>query len=419
MALIIIKFERRFLLPLIAASAILCLIAGWHFAKWNFANVISMHADTKDIADLAVSMAPGDPQTHYAAAVIYEKTFDNDDLTRSLKEYEIVAALSPNNYFSWLALGRARGQNGDTAGAGSAYLRALDLAPNYAVVQWAYGNALIRAGHIDEGFLQMGLAADAKSEYVNPSVVTAMTFFDGDAERTRKALGSTPAVNAGMAAFELSNKNYDKASTAWDMIPANEKRTNFRDLGETLISRFVVAKQFRLAARVAKDIWDGEGPSPEAVFNGGFESPIKLRDARLFDWQIGPGAEPQIGLNEEQKHSGGYSLFMKFNTMQSADFRSFSQMVAVEPGKSYSLDGFYRADLKGALVWEIADAGGGKSLAKSTSVNGSADWTEFRVNFMVPGDSDGIVIRLARDGCVTQICPISGKVWFDDLRLSR
>lgn len=419
MALVIIKFERKFLRPMIAASVVLCLIGGWYFAKWNFANAVSMRADTREIADLGVEMAPGDPQTHFAAAVVYEKTFDPGDLTRSLNEYETVAALSPNNYISWLELGRARERNGDAPGAETAFLRALDLAPNYADVQWAYGNLLIRQGRHAEGLAQIRVAYVAKPEYVNPAAITAMTLFDGDAAKARDALGGTPDLNAALAALELSSKRYGEAVASWDLIPADEKLSKFKAAGETLSGRLADARQFRLASHIINTIWDGDGPVTGSILNGGFESQIKLNDARLFDWQISPGAEPQIGLNDEQKHGGGYSLFMKFNTMQAADFRSFSQTVAVEPGKAYSLEGFYRANLKGTIAWEIVDAAAGKSLAKSMAINGASDWTAFRINFTTPADVDGVIIRLIRDGCASPVCPISGKVWFDDFTLGR
>ena len=53
------------------------------------------------------------------------------------------------------------------------------------------------------------------------------------------------------------------------------------------------------------------------------------------------------------------------------------------------------------------------------TIDGSVDWTAFRITFTAPERSDGIVIRLARDRCTSQICPISGKVWFDDFELKR
>ena len=381
---------------MLIAGAFLCLAAAFFFAKWSFANAVSMRVDSKEVADLAIQLAPDDPQTHYAAALVYDKTFDAADLTRSLDEYELLTALSPNNYLLWLDLGKARERNGDLAGAENALRKALELAPNYAVVQWAYGNTLLRAGRLDEGFSQIRIAAAAKPEFMNAAVVTAMMLLDGDAAKARDVLGSTPAVKAALATFQMHGGHHDEAAAAWDAIPSNVKRTEFREAGEALSAQLAAARKFRLASRVAGEVWDGDGPTVGRIFNGGFETAIKLKDARLFDWQIGIGEEPQIGLSEEQKHGGGYSLFMKFNTMQAAEFRQFAQTVAVEPGKPYSLEGFYRAELKGAVVWEIVDTNDGKSLARSASILSSADWTGFRVDFNVPANSDGVIIRLVR-----------------------
>ncbi len=417
MALVIIKMDRRTFRPMVVGSVVLCLIAGWYAIKWNFANAITQHAENKEVTDLAISLAPGDPQSHYAAAVVYERTLDADDATRSLDEYEMAAALSPYNYLSWLALGKARERNDDAAGADQALARAADLAPAYADVQWAYGNSLIRSRKTDEGFLKICRAATERPEYAAQAVVTAMTMFDGDAEKVCSVMGRTPAMNAALARYLLSKKQYDLAVTAWAAVPADEMRTELKDAGNALLSGFAEAKQFRSAAHVARDIQDEDRPTIGSIFNDGFESPIKAADARLFDWQIGPGAEPQIAVSQEQTHGGTDSLFLRFNAMQAADMRPFSQTVALEPGRAYSIDGFYRAELKGAVAWDIADAADGKSLGKSQSVTGTTDWTTFHINFAVPAGHDGIIIRLTRDGCTSPVCPISGKVWFDDLSL--
>ena len=92
----------------------MCVVTAWFFIKWNFANAVASRLDTKraefkPVADWLVQMAPNDPQTHFAAARIYEKTFDHDDLTKSLSEYEMAVALSPYNYVTWIELGNPAG----------------------------------------------------------------------------------------------------------------------------------------------------------------------------------------------------------------------------------------------------------------------------------------------------------------------
>jgi tetratricopeptide (TPR) repeat protein len=419
MALGVIRTDSAFARTAIAAGVLACLFLAVFFAKWCFANNVSMRAATIDVADLAVQLGPDDPQTHYAAAVLYDRTFEPQDIARSLAEYEKAALLSPNNYLSWLELGKARGRNGDVPGSERAFLRALELAPNYADVRWAYGNFLLRAGRMEEGFSQIRTAAAARPEYMSSAAITAMTLLDGDASAVRNMLGNTGLVNSALATYALSGDLYAEAAAAWDQISADEKRTTFSETGKVLSSRLAGAKYFRMAARVAAESWEtGEpGPGVGNVLNGDFETAVKLKAARLFDWQVANGPEPQIGMSDTQKHSGSFSLYMIFNATQASDIRSVAQTVAVEPGKSYSFQGFYRSELKGSLAWEVVDANDGKNLARTGPVQSSADWAIFQATFTVPEGSDGITIRLVRDGCTSSVCPIAGKVWFDDLLL--
>src|SRR6186713_237040 len=142
---------------ILIATAILCVAALFFFIKWHFANALATQLDSSRpesrlVADWLSRTAPGDPQIHFLAGALFEKTFDPADLKRSIYEYEKAAGLSPYNYVMWLNLGKARNLNGDTAGAEDAFRRSFELAPNYAAVEWVYGNFLIRQGNTAEGF---------------------------------------------------------------------------------------------------------------------------------------------------------------------------------------------------------------------------------------------------------------------------
>ena len=104
-------------------------------------------------------------------------------------------------------------------------------------------------------------------------------------------------------------KRFDDAFEAWSKLRPDEKKSKFKPLGETLANQFIAAKKYRFASRVAGDIAEDDGGTPVIgqINNGGFESGVKLRNAGLFEWQIGEGTEPQIGLNEEQKNGNGNS----------------------------------------------------------------------------------------------------------------
>ncbi len=420
MALVIIKTDGPLSRVVLTVAVIGCLGAMWFFGKWSFANAVSARADLPEIADLMIGLAPSDPQTHFAAAVLRERTFDPDDAAVSLAEYEASAALTPNNYLPWLALGKARERAGDTLGAESAFKRALLLAPNYADVKWAYGNWLIRSGRTGDGFALIREAVAGKPDLLPPATSLAMQLFDGDAGRVRASIGDSPDISAALAGYFLGQKDLDGAAREWERMGPAVSDEKYRQLGENLAAQLAAGGRFRLAGKTmsaiagAADNFVGVG----RLSNGDFEAPVKLRDARLFEWQIGAGADPQAGVSEGQPHSGRFSLLLIFNTMQAADMRQIAQTVAAEPGAAYAVEGYFRSELKGAVVLEVADANDGKSLVRSAPFGPQAEWTRFRVEFQVPTTADGVIVRLVRDGCVSSVCPVSGKLWIDDISMT-
>jgi tetratricopeptide (TPR) repeat protein len=412
----------------LTAAAVLCVTTAWFFVKWNFVNAVASHIDERRpesilVADWLTQLAPADPQTHFTAAYLFEKTFEPDDLTRALSEYEIAAALSPHNYLMWLNLGKARSQNGDVEGAEKAYERALQLAPNYSSVQWVYGNLLLRSGKPDEGFALIAKAAVSNRDYSRTAMATALQLFEGDVGQVRRALGDSDTTNATLATTLAAQKRYDEAFDAWSRLAAGDKAAKFGELGDTLIAQLAEAKKFQLAARVTADLRVNESEKPVLgqILNGGFESTVKLTKAGPFEWTIAEGSEPQIGLTELQKRSGNSSLWMIFNSFKAIGFRPVSQTVAVVPGAEYEFEVFYKSDIKSSatLKWEIADAGTGQPIASTAAMTPSADWVSLKAGFKVPTASDGVIIRLVREGCIGSSCPMSGKISFDDISIRR
>ena len=389
----------------------------YYFAKWDLANMASTSSDMVEIADLSTRLAPDDPQTHYAAAVLYEKTFLPDDLARSMSEYETAAALAPHSYLYWLELGKARERNGDIELAERTLRRSLELAPNYSAVQWPLGNVLLREGKTDEGFAEIRKALAGNQKYAAPAVNAAAQIFDGDTARIKQAIGDNPNVNAALVGW-LSQKNQlDEAMTIWNSLPADERKTTLKQNGEALFNQLIAAKKFNLAAEVFAD--EPGNITHGVIANGDFESPIKAEGATLFEWNIADGPQPQIVISPSQKHGGNYSLWLTFNSRMTSEFRQISQTVVVEPGRKYSFEAFYKQELNGAgaLRWEIIDATDNKPLAATDNAINTTGWEPLTTKFTVPQSSNAVIVKLALMNCVSSVCPMSGKVWFDDISL--
>lgn len=402
----------------LAAAAAVFFIGAVFAAKWGLAYTAARNADLPEVAELAISLGPDDPQTHYSAAVLFEKTFVPEDQKRSLAEYETAVALSPNNYLLWLELGKSCERSGDQSGAEAALRKALELAPNYSRVQWALGNALLRSGKTEEAFTQIRKAVAGDAAYTNSAAGIAWQLLGGDMAAVRSAIGDSTRLNGAIATLLAGQKRFDESFEIWNSLPADEKNTTLKELGDALSKQMIEAKSFRYGLAIASQTGSFETPE-NAITNGGFETEMKPKGTGIFEWQIADGTNPRIGPNRDQKHSGEYSLLVSFGK-GSREFRTVSQTVAVEPGQTYELELFYRSDLKTSAVfkWEIADASNGKAIIATAPLANTTEWIKAATKFTAPEGSDGVTIRLVRENCETPVCSVAGNLWFDDFKLN-
>lgn len=391
------------------------------FFKWSLGHAISLRAEQKEVAEVGIGFAPDDPKTHYATAVLAEKSFLPGDFEKSVAEYEKAAALSPNDYLLWLALGKARERNGDAVGAEKALRRAVELAPNYVATRWTLGNNLLRQGRFEEGFAEIRLSADNGETYVIPAISTAWTIFDGDIAQIRKNIGDSAKLNSFLAIFLLNQSRFEDAFNVWNGLSKEAKSQTFKPQTEEIYNRLISAGKYRSAKIVKASL---ENADENNLFgkmtSGDFENNVRQEKTDFFDWQIGAGAQPLIGYDDKIKHGGNLSLVIIFNSPDGQDFRPLTQTVAVEAGKTYRLQGFYKAELKtsASLRWEVVNATDNTVISSTGAIAANTDWTNFETAFTVPANAEAVIIRLARVQCGTTICPISGKVWFDDFSIN-
>ncbi|HEX8368218.1 MAG TPA: carbohydrate binding domain-containing protein [Pyrinomonadaceae bacterium] len=408
---------RHVVLPL---AALFCLVLVFFALKWYLANSISARAEQKELAQLAIDLAANDPQSHYALAVLDEKSFLPEDLQKSLAEFEKATALSPNDYRLWFALGRARESGGDAEGAERAMRKAAELAPHYAQVQWTLGNVLLRRGKIDEAFAEIRKAVEGDAAFANPAVSIAWQIFEGDAARISQALGDSAPAKSVLSAFLAREKRFDEAFGAWNALSEKDKKETYRQSSDELLKQLLQAKKFRDALDVQTQIAlsGSEKPVSEKITNAGFETAVNTGNPSVFEWQIADGVQPAIGVDEKQKTGGSFSLVLAFNSPNGQDFRAVHQTVVVSPNKTYKFEVSFRSDLKtsSSVKWEIVDAADGKVLAATPAVPGNSDWSKLTITFTAPA-TEAVTLRLARTACSAPVCPMSGRVWFDDFKL--
>jgi Tfp pilus assembly protein PilF len=344
-------------------------------------------------------------------------------LPKSLQEFERAAALSPSDYRLWFALGRARERSGEMEGAETALRKALELAPHYAQVQWAFGNLLLRRGKTDEAFSIMRKAVAGEPTFANPAVATAWQIYDGDVPGVLQAAGDSPQAKSVLTSLLARQKRFDEAFQVWNSLPETDKQKTFRPNSDELLQQLLQARKFRDALRVQTQIAvsDADKAAAEKFSNAGFETEVRPANQNLFEWQIADGAQPVIGVDEKQKQEGNRSLVLAFNSTSGQDFRAVQQTVVVAPNTRYKFEVSYRSELKtpATLKWEIIDTSvqDGRVLAATEAVPNNSDWAALGAAFTTSPNTEAVTIRLVRMPCTMAVCPISGKVWFDDFRL--
>ena len=420
-----IKLETAASRVFLAVAGLAYLLTTFFFVKWCFANAIAARAPDRKVAELAVASAPNDPQTHYALAVLNEKTFLAEDLSASLTGFERATALAPNDFRLWLALGKARERSGDAAGAELALRQAARLAPNYMPVQWTLGNVLLRRGKVEEAFTEIRRAAEGSDVYRLSAAATAWQISGGNLADVKKHIGDSANLNSALAVFTAKQNRFDEAIEIWNALPrppAENIKTERRADGEELFNELIAAKRYRDALRVQTGLSDESGITeitPGKIVNGGFEADVKREKAGVFEWRISDGAQPQIGFDDREKRGGTRSLVVVFNSADGKDFRQISQTTALDSAGEYVFEIFYKSTLKTAagLRWEIVDAADDKILATTAALEEKTDWTNLKTEFTASEATQAVTIRLALEPCKSIICPVTGKIWFDDFSI--
>jgi hypothetical protein len=411
---------------------VLLLAAGtWSYfvVRWYIGNTLAEYFDPTGnnlrVAEMAESMAPADPLTHWRVAQVQQKSLPLDQQAQSLVEYDRAVSLSPNDYRFWMALGTASEQAGDTAKAERALKQAVALAPAYAYPRWYLGNLFLRTGRYDEAFAELRRASEAEPELQPQQFNLIWEIYGSDPGALNKAVGETAAARANFAEYLLGRQNFEEGLKLWDGLSSDEKRANRQTAG-SMVNRLVGAYRYHDAMRVWNDVTSNEKFRVEVgrIFDGGFEE--LAAPESVFAWQVKALPNLQIGLDQEKSHSGASSLRLLFHVRSNIENINISQIVPVAPNTEYDFE-FYVATEKletgsPPLVAILDPTTSGLIVSSQPASNGNSDWTRVALSFKTGDKTEAVTIRIARPSCGTEeapVCPIFGSVWYDDFSLKR
>lgn len=422
----LISVHKPLVRVLLVVPIVFALLFAWYGVRWYVGNLVAefapqMDEGQLDAAEEAAHLAPDDPWTHWVVAGLKKQSLRPEDLDEAARQYEEAVRLSPYDYRFWIDLGRAREEAGDSAGGEKALRRAVELAPNYAYTHWYLGNLLLRAGRGEEAFAELRRAADEDPQMRPQLFNVAWALYGQDVEAIRKMVADTPAARAQFATYLVGRGQIDDALALWSSFSPTEKK-GASEAGTEIMKALLSQKRYRAALTVFSDMRAGIGPKASQFTNGGFEDNIGAQAADPFSWQVKADAQAQVAIDESARHSGLRSLRILFRVPQTIAFNNVSQMIVVEPSTEYRLEFYVRAeDLKSAATpaVQILDAVDGTTvLGTSQSVaSGTYDWKPVTVNFKTKPVTEAVIVEIVRAQCSDAVCPIFGKVWYDDFNL--
>lgn len=412
------------------ATAILaiccCLGAATVAARFGLAKIYSKDALTSGslaAADKAVSLTPTDADAHFARAIALSFEGRPDE---AIGEYEQAARLRPRDYFLWLSLGTVRDQAGDKSGALAAFQEAVRLAPYYAQPRWQLGNALLRAGRLDEAFAELRRAAISDSSLLPGLVDLAWGVYGGDAGTVEQVIQPQTA----QWHLQLARFLFKHGKTAEGVAHYRAAGTVSDEDRNSLLEELLSAKRFR----EAYEIWSGgRGPQGAAklssdsygIADGSFEA-LKSLDQPGFGWRRRRDLQGvAISLDAREPHSGKYSLRLDYQGNSNANAPVVSQLVPVEPDSHYRLSFTARTQdvVSGGLpLIIVTDAGSDREqkIAQSTPLpKNSNGWQEYVIEFATGKETGAVQISVGRQACADQQCPIFGQVWLDDFLMQK
>lgn len=380
----------------------------------------AVRAAQQEAADLAVGLAPSDPEAHYARASAHA---DAGNLAGAIGSYERAVSLRPHDYVLRLELGKLRERAGDVEAALAAMREAVRLAPFYAQPRWQFGNALLRAGRREEAFVELRRAAEGDPFLYPNFVEIAWHASGGDVRFLFEAVPPRgPGESLALAKFLAKRGEPDEAVRLY--------RESGDSLGEAgrreLVTELISAGSFT----EAYEVWSG-GAGQEAargkgtLSDGGFEGALR-RDEAGFGWQFAreiPGVE--ISLDAAEPREGARSLRLDFRGNSAPTASLISQLILVEPGRRYRLGFAARArDLVtgGPLVVRVLEAEGAgdrAQLAASPPLPSetAAGWRDLAVEFAAPENAEAVRVVIQRQNCSGSPCPAFGHAWFDGFEL--
>jgi tetratricopeptide (TPR) repeat protein len=400
--------------------------------------------------DAATQFAPGVSWLHYRRGQTY-LAFANGDETEARLQTAIAALrtaaqLSPEDFRIQLELGQALDRQGETAAAKKALEQTLALAPNYYEPHWVMANFLLRNNEPAAAFAEFKRALIIRPSELPLLFDYAWNAFNGDVPSILKALDPSVQAKASFAAYLVQRDKFNDGMTMWRELSNSAPalaRLRSREFINTLLSKQHFGAAYEIWQTAAKTKRADEASlteearqeeaqwyevnSPDAgslLSNGDFEQDLKIGTTAPFHiWRLTTTKGLTVSRNNQQHKSGAYSLQLNLDVTGNVGFAVIEQLLPVKPSTSYRLSFTAKIEelttLSAPLV-EVYDPANIQRLRATTKPFplGTSAWQDYTLDFTTTATTEAVIVRVLRPACGEPPCPIRGKIWLDNFKLT-
>jgi tetratricopeptide (TPR) repeat protein len=385
---------------------------------------LSQEARMKGV-DAAASYGARDPLTHLGRGGVYLASANDEQseerLATALGELRTAAELNPEDYRTWVSLGRALDRVGKPTEAKAALERSVQLAPKHFDPHWALGNHLLRMGEREAAFAQFREAMAGRSVALPLVFDYAWNAYQGDARAIVAAIAPTGESRAETIKLLIARNLPADALAIWREMP-NRTEAEAR----IVAAAFFEARQMNAAYEVWVSAPTASRPAPDNdsfLANGSFEKQLVLNSPEPFlAWHIGRMGGVKVSLDRKAPFGGQQALRAGFEVKENVPMMLVTQTIPIKPSTNYLL--IYAAKTEELQGWsmlsvEVIDASTGNRIAAAAPLpNGSHDWQEEQINFTTDAKTEVITVRFHRLPCVDPPCLLTGRVLLDSFKLS-
>jgi hypothetical protein len=383
---------------------------------------LSIIESTVEPSDMAVKIAPTDPEAHYTRAL---SLINLGQLNEAVVELREAIRLRPYHYYEWLDLGVTLDRLGDQEGAARALAQAVQLAPAFAQPRWQLGNLLYRQGKFPEAFEQLRLAYNSNPYLLESAMDLAWAAADGNVATLEQLIQPASArSHLELASFLSKHEMGDDAARHVSQA-GNPSDEAGRKLIRRTISQLLTNSQFSPAYAVWAISHGGVNnqKDTEHFVNGDFLSPIPQDDPG-FGWQLYSVPNVLLSIDVLSPSSPGRSLLLEFSGDNAPGARFISELLLLRPNTNYSASFMTRSEklVSGGppvIIVLSADSKAVRILGQSNPMpTDKTDWVRNDVDFSTDGGTSAVVVAVQRVPCPNP-CPIFGKLWLANFTLSK